>query len=311
MGTIDRAHGTVVSIADSTVHVAIAMSVYRHGAKFKSPEGTTEHKTLDMRMVVIAPPVVVIIGSADSVAGASVIIGIEAYPAAMAVVAHVARVPHPPAEEVRSRGSGMHIVGIYKPGVDAIHREEGVAVDRIQAQAVRTIPNGDAEGTRRAGCNGVEVADAAGSAQAQIHVCVIIREPVRRAAENKAVVRVPGEEDFRPAFGVDGIDADIAISVGAEIDFEEFACCVHGILIAIGPQVDVQAMVIRYDGTGNGHGTAGCRVFQHRDEKYADCEDEYDAFHGLPPCVLVMRSPVRMGSVQCRRSSPRLRSPLR
>jgi len=283
MGTVDGAHGTVVSVADCAVDVAVAMPVHGDGTELETPERSAEHQVCAHGMIVVAPPVVVAARGAHGVARTGVVVRIEANAAPVAVVTHVPGIPDAPSHEKGHGCVGVHVPGVDQSPVDRIDGEKRIACNGIEPEVVAAVQDPKAEGTGRARGDGMEIADTVRPLQPQVEIVVVVRKPVCGAAENEPVVRVARENDFGSTLGVDRVYADVAVAVCAEIDFKIFVDGVNVVLIAVGPEIDAESVVAAHDGTNSGEGAAERRRLQQRHQSQADSEDENKAFHGRPP----------------------------
>jgi hypothetical protein len=129
----------------------------------------------------------------------------------------------------------------------------------------------------------MEISDSIRSAQSEVHIVVVVGKPVRRAAEDKAVVRVVRENHGAASFRIDRIDRDVAVGVGAEVDLEDFTDVVDFVLVAVCPEIHAQSVLPAHNRTDCVEGAAERRRFQQRHQGQTDSENKDEAFHGLPP----------------------------
>jgi hypothetical protein len=151
MGTMNAAQGIVVPVAERAVQVmCVAIAVEVTAAKFKAPEGAAENETRHGRVIVVAPPVVIVTCWPHGIARAVVGIGIDTQACAVAVVAHVARIPHAPTDEKGDGGRCVEISRADDAPVDGIDRNERISCDRVHAKVIASVDDIKTEGPGRA-----------------------------------------------------------------------------------------------------------------------------------------------------------------
>lgn len=193
--------------------------------------------------------------------------------ASMAVIAHVAGVPHAAAHKEGNCRNRMKMTAADQARVDAVDGEKRISRDRCNIEMVAPAVHPEAKGIRTPRGGRMEIPDAAGTAQPEVHRVIIIRQPIRHPSEDVAVIGILREEYVDVAVGVDAVYGDIAVAVCAKVDLHLVADAVDFVLHPVGPEIDAEVVIAMHDRSDIGDGSAPGIGFEQRHQCQADSED--------------------------------------